>query len=238
MNSLILGLSKYHRIVYKNVKLLVFDMAGTTVNEQGIVYQTLYDTIKNFGLKISQEEISNWHGRNKYEVLNHYLTNDPKVSSEIRNSLKDQLHSNFDNNLKERYFNSSNIELIHPQLPELFQKIQQKNIKIALNTGYSQEIQESIIKKLNMDEFIDDYISSEQVKFGRPYPYMIHNLMERNEIDCVQSVMKFGDTYNDILEGFNSNCLASVGVLSGADSEEKLKKATHILDNVMDIQIG
>lgn len=238
MNSLILGLSKYHRIVYKNVKLLVFDMAGTTVNEQGIVYQTLYDTIKNFGLKISQEEISNWHGRNKYEVLNHYLTNDPKISSEIRNSLKDQLHSNFDNNLKERYFNSSNIELIHPQLPELFQKIQQKNIKIALNTGYSQEIQESIIKKLNMDEFIDDYISSEQVKFGRPYPYMIHNLMERNEIDCVQSVMKFGDTYNDILEGFNSNCLASVGVLSGADSEEKLKKATHILDNVMDIQIG
>lgn len=238
MNSLILGLSKYHRIVYKNVKLLVFDMAGTTVNEQGIVYQTLYDTIKNFGLKISQEEISNWHGRNKYEVLNHYLTNDPKISSEIRNSLKDQLHSNFDNNLKERYFNSSNIELIHPQLPELFQKIQQKNIKIALNTGYSQEIQESIIKKLNMDEFIDDYISSEQVKFGRPYPYMIHNLMERNEIDCVQSVMKFGDTYNDILEGFNANCLASVGVLSGADSEEKLKKATHILDNVMDIQIG
>ena len=237
MNTLILGLSKYHRIVYKNVKLLVFDMAGTTVNEQGIVYQTLYDTIKNFGLKISQEEISNWHGRNKYEVLNHYLTNDPKVCSEIRNSLKDQLHSNFDNNLKERYCNSSNIELIHPQLPELFQKIQQKNIKIALNTGYSQEIQESIIRKLNMNEFIDDYISSEQVKFGRPYPYMIHNLMERNEIECVQSVMKFGDTRNDILEGRNAICSSSVGVLSGSDNKEKLKKANHILDSVMDIQI-
>lgn len=237
MNSLTLGLSKYHKIVYKNVKLLVFDMAGTTVNEKGIVYQTLYDTIKNFGLKISQEEMSNWHGSNKYEVLNHYLTNDRDVSSEIKNCLKEQLHSNFDNNLKERYFNSSNIELIHPQLPELFQKIQQKNIKIALNTGYSQEIQESIIRKLNMSEFIDDYISSEQVKFGRPYPYMIHNLMERNEIECVQSVMKFGDTYNDILEGFSANCLASIGVLSGADGEEKLKKATHILDSVMDIQI-
>lgn len=236
MNSLTLGLSKYHKIVYKNVKLLVFDMAGTTVNEKGIVYQTLYDTIKNFGLNISQKEISNWHGSNKYEVLNHYLTNDSNVSLEIRNCLRDQLYSNFDNNLKERYFNSSNLELIDPQLPELFQKIQKKNIKIALNTGYSQEIQESIIRRLNMNEFIDDYISSEQVKLGRPYPYMIYNLMERNKIECIQSVMKFGDTQNDILEGTNANCLASVGVLSGADNEEKLKGSTHLLDNVMNIQ--
>lgn len=236
MNSLTFGLSKYHKIVYKNVKLLVFDMAGTTVNEKGIVYQTLYDTIKNFGLNISQKEISKWHGSNKYEVLNHYLTNDSNVSLEIRNCLRDQLYSNFDNNLKERYFNSSNLELIDPQLPELFQKIQKKNIKIALNTGYSQEIQESIIRRLNMNEFIDDYISSEQVKIGRPYPYMIYNLMERNKIECVQSVMKFGDTQNDIYEGTNANCLASVGVLSGADNEEKLKGATHLLDNVMNIQ--
>ena len=112
MNILTLGLSKYQTIVYKNVKLLVFDMAGTTINEKGIVYQTLYDTIKNFGLNISKEEINNWHGSNKYEVLNHYLTNDKSVSSEIRQCLQEQLHSNFNNNLKERYFTSSNIELI------------------------------------------------------------------------------------------------------------------------------
>ena len=65
---------------------------------------------------------------------------------------------------------------------------------------------------------------------------MIYNLMERNSIDCVHSVMKFGDTQNDILEGTNANCLASIGVLSGADSKEKLKNANHILDTVMDIQ--
>ena len=224
MNCLTLEISKYHKIVYNNVKLLVFDMAGTTVNENGIVYQTLYDTIKNFGLNISQKEISNWHGKNKYEVLNHFLTNDNNVSLELIDDLRGQLYSNFDNNLKERYFNSSNIELIDPELPELFQRIQEKNIKIALNTGYSQEIQESIIRKLNMNEFVDDYISSDLVKMGRPYPYMIYNLMERNNIECVQSVMKFGDTQNDILEGINAGCLASIGVLSGADNQEKLKQ--------------
>ena len=58
---------------YQNVKMLVFDMAGTTVNEKGIVYDTLYSTIKNFGLDIKKEDMSKWYGSNKYEVLNHYL---------------------------------------------------------------------------------------------------------------------------------------------------------------------
>ena len=57
-----------------------------------------------------------------------------------------------------------------------------------------------------MNEFIDDYISSEEVKYGRPYPYMIHKLMERNNIINSQNVIKFGDTNNDVLEGINANC--------------------------------
>ena len=130
MNTLILKVSSYQKFVYKDIKMLVFDMAGTTINEKGIVYETLYDTMKNFGLNIKKEDISKWHGANKYEVLNNYLTNDDKVSNEIKRCIKEQLHSNFDNNLKERYFSSSNIELIDKKLPELFDNIRMKNIKI------------------------------------------------------------------------------------------------------------
>lgn len=237
MNTLTLRLSNYQKIIYKDIKMLVFDMAGTTVNEKGIVYETLYDTMKNFGLNIKKEDISRWHGSNKYEVLNNYLTNDDNVSKEIKRCIKEQLHSNFDNNLKERYFSYSNIELIDKNLPELFDNIRMKNIKISLNTGYSKEIQESIIKKLNMKEYVDDYVSSEEVTFGRPYPYMIYKIMERNNIKSVNNVIKFGDTKNDVLEGLNANC-TTVGVLSGADTKEKLieSRPTHILKSIMDIE--
>ena len=43
MSNLIINVSKYHRKMYKDVKMLVFDMACTTINEQGIVYKTLYE---------------------------------------------------------------------------------------------------------------------------------------------------------------------------------------------------
>ena len=238
MNRLLLRLSNNEIKKIKNVKMLVFDMAGTTVNEKGIVYDTLYDTIKDFGLNISREDINKWHGANKYEVLNFYLQKDKNKNDEIQNCIEMQLRNNFDNNLKERYLSSSNISLIDEKIPELFNNIRCKDIKITLNTGYSKDIQKYIINKLRMEEFIDNYISSQEVKIGRPFPYMIHELMKKNNIKSSKNVIKFGDTKNDILEGLNANCLSSVGVLSGADCENGLKDATHIIRSVIDIKIN
>lgn len=86
-----------------------------------------------------------------------------------------------------------------------------------------------------MTEFIDDYISSQQVKMGNPLPYMIQQLMIRNNIYNSKSVIKVGDTPKDILEGINANCLSSIGVLSGSYNRKQLNKANDIINNVTDI---
>ena len=120
-------------------------------------------------------------------------------------------------------------------MPDLFNNLRKNDIKIALNTGYSKEIQENIINKLHMNEFIDGYISSEDVRYGRPYPYMIYKLMEKFEIENSRQVIKIGDTENDILEGKNARCF-TIGVLSGADDKEKLIKSNYILNSVMNLE--
>ena len=43
---------------------------------------------------------------------------------------------------------------------------------------------------------------------------------------------------NDILEGINANCFLSVGVLTGADDNFRLKKAHYIINSVMDIEVA
>jgi phosphonatase-like hydrolase len=235
--NIVIKTEKYSR-VYQCIKLLVFDMAGTTVDEGGIVYKTLFKTMNEFDLEVSETDIHKWHGSNKYEVLDHYLMKKITSTDEtIINSLKTQLHTSFNENLKEQYFKSDKIKLIDDGIPELFNKIRSRGIKIALNTGYNKDIQKSIIEALHMDSFLDDYISSEEVKFGRPYPYMIHKLMERHNIESGHQIIKFGDSKNDILEGLNANCRATIGVLSGADNEDSFESATHIIRNVMDIDV-
>ena len=95
-------------------------------------------------------------------------------------------------------------------------------IKIALNTGYSKEFQREIVNHFNLDLHVDDFISSEEVKYGRPYPYMIHTLMSRFDIRNPKNVAKVGDTKNDMKEGVNACCGINIGVLSGFEGKDAL----------------
>lgn len=226
-------------ILNNKVKALVCDMAGTTVNEGGIIYKTLYKTIRNFDLDINEEsEMEQWHGANKYEVLDHYLKKTYN-NDNCFNELQPKLHKTLINNLIESYSKPGNLSLIDDKLPKLFNNFRENDIKIFLNTGYPKEVQKSIINSLNMTDFIDDYISSEEVYSGRPLPYMIRELSNRNYIFDSRKIVKIGDTPNDILEGINARCYKSVGVLSGANNRDTLQEAGAdiIINSVMDIEI-
>lgn len=209
--------------VYSHLKLLVFDMSGTIINDSGIVYQTLYQILNNNGIPVALDEIPRWYGLSKRELVRRYVKDEKLVSQ-------------FNKNLMERCLFGDEIRLIDSQLPELFHEIRNHDIKIALNTSYQPEIQTAIISKLKLERVIDDYISSEEVLKDRPYPYMIDTLRRRHGIPNPGSVIKIGDTTMDILEGINAKCGYTIGVLSGLGLKKNLKMADLILDNVMDIK--
>ncbi|CAD7925976.1 unnamed protein product [Amoebophrya sp. A120] len=56
-----------------HVKLLVCDMAGTTIDEGGLVYTTLQKVMNDAGLEVSNEEMLPWHGAQKTEVVAHFV---------------------------------------------------------------------------------------------------------------------------------------------------------------------
>ena len=227
-------MSKFY--IDKGIKLIVCDMAGTTINEGGIVYKTLYNTIKGYDIFIKPDDMKNWYGVNKTEVLQHFINTDNEYKD--NEAILPQMLNSFKNELKKNYFEDKSIKLIDPGMPALFNKLREKGIKIALNSGFSVDIQEALIENLNMRDFIDGYISSESVSHGRPEPFMIQELMNRFNITDPTEVIKVGDSKNDILEGKNAGCFKSIGVLSGAENEENLKKvgADVILNSVMDFE--
>ena len=134
------------KTLFTGIKMIVCDMAGTTINEGGLVYKTLYDTMKNFNLDVKKKDINYWHGANKYEVLEHYLRISTKLSGNNYLNVRQNLFEEFDNNLKSVYFSSSKIHLINDNLPVLFNGLRESGIKIALNTGYNKDIQSTIIQ--------------------------------------------------------------------------------------------
>ena len=221
-----------------SIKMLVCDMAGTTIQENNIVYDNLFKTIKSFEPNVDRIDIHKFYGFNKNEILKYYIYNKKDINFNEKEVIFNETKQKFNDMLRNDYINNSDVKLIDPNLPIFFNNLRNNNIKITLNTGYNKEIQNILIDKLNLLDCIDVYISSEEVKYSRPYPNMINTLISRNNILNPKEVIKIGDTCIDIIEGRNAKCY-TIGVLSGYTPKYQLKgcNPTLILNNIMDLRI-
>jgi len=215
-------IQKSTRHILENIDLMVLDMAGTTVNEGGVVYQTLQRSMRQHGLDVSEAEIEPWHGAKKEAVIEHFANRKGLADAELEPLIM-TISDTFVKAIEESYFgDDAQIAPIDVGLMGYFQQLRDAGIKIGLDTGYPQNIQNGLVKKLGFDKIVDGWISSYDVAEGRPFPYMIHRLMERLNIEDVRRVAKVGDSARDMEEGVNAGCGLVVGVLSGADSAEDL----------------
>jgi len=210
------------RNVLENIDLMVCDMAGTVVQEGGLVYQVLQRSMTDNGLKVSEHDMEPWHGAKKEAVIEHFARSSGIPDKELEETIL-KISDAFINSIDKAYFDeASTIAHIDEGLLGYFKQLQSAGIKIGLDTGYPKNIQEGLVKRLGFDKIVDGYISAYEVPEGRPFPYMIHRLMERLRIEDVKRVAKVGDSVRDIEEGRNAGCGLVVGVLSGADSSEAL----------------
>ena len=213
------------RGILENIDLMVCDMAGTTVEEGGQVYVLLQAAMNEAGLKVSNDEMHPWHGAKKEAVIAHFAMTNKTPAAQIE-SLILTVSDRFVEMVQEAYFRpDSGVAPINVGLPGYVRQLQATGMKFALCTGYPVEIQQALVKALDFEDLVDGYVSAYEVPEGRPYPYMVHRLMERLHICSAERVCKVGDSVRDIEEGRNAGCGLVVGVLSGADSGEALMAA-------------
>jgi phosphoglycolate phosphatase-like HAD superfamily hydrolase len=107
----------------------------------------------------------------------------------------DEIYNDFIEEMVEFYEYSPEV-MPAPGAEELFQQLKEMSITVALNTGFPKNIADVIVHRFQWNEkgLIDDYIASDEVKMGRPYPFMIEQLMYRAGIDDPLMVAKVGDT--------------------------------------------
>ena len=126
-----------------------------------------------------------------------------------------------------------------PYAEEVFDTLNKREIKVALNTGFTKAITDTILNRLNWltNESIDEVISSDEVELGRPHPFMIRNLMDRLQISDVKLVVKVGDTEVDVQEGRNSGCGLVVSVTTGAYTRQQLESydPDFVIDNLKEL---
>lgn len=217
----------------KEIKLVVFDMAGTTVNEDNVVYKTVRQALDKWGVEVSLETVLEYGaGKEKYKAIADIL--DQTQADRTEEVDAKAVHEDFKGMLKEAY---ANLEVTaYDGVEELFELLKSKGVKVVLNTGYDRKTAQSLLDKLGWEpgKQIDALITADDVVKGRPSSEMIDKAMELFNIIDAETVLKAGDSVIDIEEGKNANCGITVGVLSGAQTREQLESAepTYILSSL------
>lgn len=215
----------------QNIEMIVFDMAGTTVKDKNEVETCFQEAINQTGLTATSEEINAMMGWSKLTVFETLWKKQmPKASGEDIAARVEQSYSAFREILESHYQQS---EIVPTEgCAEIFGFLKKHHIKIALTTGFYRLVTDIILNRLGWNEglngnysgngLINASVSSDQVKAGRPAPFMVFRAMELCNVNNVRKIIKIGDTPSDLAEGKNAGCRYSFGITNGTHTREQL----------------
>ena len=208
-----------------------------------MLYTSIEQVFYKFGLKPTQSEKNAWKKRKRYQkyfktiYLGTYISNPySRYDTGVYKDIEDM----FESTLVDNYFFEKKCNYIDENLPFFCKKLQQQDAKICANTDLSINIQSKLIHYLHFHDFIDDWISSENVKKEETISvYGIHSMMEKHNIENVENVIKIGDSIQDMKEGKNAGCGLVVGVLTGGFNEKELidNGADIVYKNIIDFKL-
>jgi phosphonatase-like hydrolase len=200
--------------------LVVFDLAGTTVEDDGQVPAAFAEALLDEGIEVSPDQVRHVRGSSKREALTRFIPDAARRVDRV-----DAVHARFRAGLARRY--SSSVRAI-PGALTAFATLREKDVRIALTTGFDRDTTTLLLDALGWTRDVADaVVCGDDVSAGRPAPYLIYHAMELTGIFQVRSVATVGDTALDLEAGFNAGVRWNVGVLSGAHDRETLAATPH-----------
>ena len=207
-----------------NFQLVVFDMAGTTIQDKSNVAEAFMYAMQKHGYPITKDQANKVMGYKKIIAINDLLQSNYAGSIVENENLINEIHDTFIETMIDFYEHSKEI-LPMESAESIFKWLQENDIKVALNTGFSKQITDTILERVgwNDNSLIDFIISSDEVENGRPSADMIQAIMKATGISDVTTVVKVGDTEVDIAEGRTAGCGLVISVTTGSFTREELE---------------
>jgi phosphonatase-like hydrolase len=201
----------------KDVALVCFDMAGTTVRDVGEVRQCFSAAARETGLTAQPERLLALMGRSKrlvFEILwgEELGESHPELTQRVGAS-----YAAF-RRILENHYETQPVEPSDGCL-ECFAWLRAADIPFCLTTGFYRKVTDIILRRLGWGMLS---IASDEVPKGRPAPYLIHRGMALTGAEDVRRVVTIGDTPSDLRAGRNAGCGWTLGITSGTHTREQL----------------
>lgn len=215
----------------RELELVIFDLAGTTIEDDGQVPGAFTAALAEHGIEVTPEQVNGVRGASKREALLRLIPAGPQQAQRA-----EEVYASFREHLARR-FTSEGVRAI-PGAVAVFRSLRECGVRVALNTGFDRETTALLLSTLGWaDGMVDAVVCGDDVTHGRPAPYLIFRAMEAAGANSVHRVANIGDTTLDLEAGCNAGVRWNVGVLSGAHDRQSMASAphTHLIPSVAEL---
>ena len=200
--------------------LVVFDLAGTTVEDAGQVSAAFIAALAGHGVAVSAEQLLGVRGASKRQAIVQLLPEGPD-----RARRAEAVYASFQRELARRF--SEGVRPV-PGAEEAFRTLKAHGVRIALNTGFDRDTTALLLSSLGWSSGVADaVVCGDDVARGRPAPDSILRAMAITVTSSPDVVANVGDTTLDLEAGHAAGVRWNVGVLSGAHRRDRLERAPH-----------
>jgi phosphonatase-like hydrolase len=214
-------------------RLVVIDMAGTTVADGGLVEAAFVEAMAAVGIPPDDpsmaDRLAHVHrtmGQSKIVVFRHLLGDDDLA--------RDALAA-FETSVRAR-IDAGQVSAL-PGAEEAFDRLRAAGRKVCLTTGFSAATQDAILDHLRWRDRVDLALCPDDRHRGRPHPDLVLRAVLAFHLDDVRHAAVVGDTANDLHSGWAAGAGLVIGVLTGAHDRATLQAAphTHLVESVADV---
>jgi len=203
------------------VELVVLDMAGTTVRDDGVVERAFERAAAETGVAERMpwpdalDYVRRTMGQSKIDVFTH-LSGGDVVRAEEATAAFEHAYADL--------IATEGVEPIAGARDTL-EALRAAGLSVVLTTGFAPATRDAILDGLGWRALVDAALSPVDAGRGRPAPDLVLTALLRTQASGVASVVVVGDTVSDIACGRAAGAGLVVGVLSGAHERDALVDA-------------
>ncbi len=215
----------------KQQNLIVLDMAGTTVADDGLVERAFTAAAERLGEDPATmiDHVRATMGESKISVFRHLLGGDEDRARQANLAFEEAYGA----------LVSEGLIAPVPGAAETIGALREQGRTVVLTTGFARVTQDAILDALGWRDLADlTLCPADAGGRGRPYPDMVLTAFLRTgAVADVRQTVVAGDTSYDMLSGVRAGAGIVAGVLTGAHDKAALTAhgATHVLGSVAEL---
>lgn len=205
------------------ISLAVLDLAGTTVQDDGVVMAAFVDAMDEVGIGRDSagfdthlDVVRHTMGQSKIEVFRRLL--EDEGAAQRANAAFETAYG--------RRVDAGEVSPL-PGAAEAMAGLRATGVRVCVTTGFSAVTRDRLLDRLGWTGLVDLALSPGEGRRGRPTPDLVLAAGLQLGIDDVRAVAVAGDTVSDLLSGHRAGAGLVAGVLTGAHDRDTLASAPH-----------